>query len=39
MISTFFAGLSLLLFLGVINTCTSYFFFMDIQSQTGNNNS
>lgn len=39
MISIFFAGLSLLIFLGVINIYMSYLLFIDIKSQTGNNNS
>jgi hypothetical protein len=39
MISTFFAGLSILLFLGVSNTYMSHLLFVEIKAQTGKNNS
>ncbi len=38
MISTFFAGLGILLFLGVANAYISYLLFVD-QTQIGKNNS
>ena len=38
MISTFFAGLSILLFLGVTNTYISYLLFVE-KAQTGKHNS
>lgn len=39
MISTFFAGLSILLFLGVMNTYMSHLLFIDIKPETGKKNS
>ncbi len=39
MISTFLAGLSILLFLGVMNTYMSHRLFIDVNPETGNNNS
>ncbi len=39
MISTFLAGLSILLFLGVTNTYMSHLLFVDVKAQTGKSNS